>query len=244
VVLDIETSGPKPMSYRWLLDEAPLSDEPGRVEGATSSTLTLREVTAADEGLYRCEVTNLAGTVVSSVARLAVRVELWVVSAAGAPEPAAGVHYHMRGTEVSLSMPEAELVEGSGETRQVCTGWTGTGSAPESGAAATLSFALDEPTTVSWQWRRDYRLRIGVAPVDGGRVVMGENEDPAPAESWQEANARLSLTAQAGAGRAFWCWERDLEGKVNPVEIVMGQACSITARFVPTTASAGWQLYD
>ena len=53
------------LSYQWYKDELVLS-------GATASSLNLIETTSADEGLYFCEVTNEAGSVISNSAELVI----------------------------------------------------------------------------------------------------------------------------------------------------------------------------
>lgn len=61
----IMASGTAPLSYQWSLNGTDLS-------GATSSTLTLNTVQPTDAGSYAAVVTNVAGSVTSTVAALAV----------------------------------------------------------------------------------------------------------------------------------------------------------------------------
>jgi hypothetical protein len=38
----------------------------------------------------------------------------------------------------------------------VCTGWTGTGSAPTNGNSTSLSFAINQPSSITWTWQTQY----------------------------------------------------------------------------------------
>jgi len=61
----VAASGTAPLSYQWLKGESALA-------GATSTTLTLANVTDGDAGGYSVVITNVAGAVTSSVAVLTV----------------------------------------------------------------------------------------------------------------------------------------------------------------------------
>lgn len=63
-VFEVGVGGPVPMEYSWYKDNAPL------LAGSGSTRLTLNNVTAADAGLYALRVSNGAGVVRSSPARL------------------------------------------------------------------------------------------------------------------------------------------------------------------------------
>jgi len=44
--------------------------------------------------------------------------------------------------------------------RWLCTGWTGTGSAPPSGTGAIMSFEIYDTSSITWLWQEQYRLTI------------------------------------------------------------------------------------
>jgi hypothetical protein len=44
--------------------------------------------------------------------------------------------------------------------RWICTGWTGTGSAPASGAGSAMSFEITDTSSITWHWQEQYRLSI------------------------------------------------------------------------------------
>ncbi len=65
VSFSVGASGTAPLSYQWMKNSA-------NIAGATTATLTLSSVTAADAGGYSVKVSNSAGSVTSSTATLAV----------------------------------------------------------------------------------------------------------------------------------------------------------------------------
>ncbi len=64
----------------------------------------------------------------------------------GAPVPDTGANWYDPGTSVGGS------VTSPWEDSIVCTGFTGTGSAPASSPATSFGFDLDEPSSVLWHW--------------------------------------------------------------------------------------------
>ncbi len=57
------------LAYQWLRGATPLSDQPG-ISGATSAMLTIDNVSAGDADMYSVIVTNCAGSVTSTAARV------------------------------------------------------------------------------------------------------------------------------------------------------------------------------
>jgi len=76
----------------------------------------------------------------------------------GEPYPDPGVHYYPNGTGVDAYMPDASDSLGDGERRH-CTGYSGTGSVP-SGADTSVSFTINENSTLDWNWAIQFRLTI------------------------------------------------------------------------------------
>src|SRR5262249_20403547 len=60
-----QVSGRVPFSYRWRKNGVDLSDG-GNISGATTATLTVSNVTAADVAAYSLAVTNPIGVAISS----------------------------------------------------------------------------------------------------------------------------------------------------------------------------------
>jgi hypothetical protein len=71
VSFTVAVVGTGPLSYQWLGNAHPLADA-GDVSGSTNATLTLTAVSQTNAGSYAVIVTNLAGSVTSTVAALIV----------------------------------------------------------------------------------------------------------------------------------------------------------------------------
>ena len=81
----------------------------------------------------------------------------------GTPVPGAGTHALFFGDSVTATVVEPEAAEG---VRRVCTGWTGTGSVPAAGRGTNVVFALQEDSSLAWNWQTEYWCEISVS---GGR---------------------------------------------------------------------------
>ncbi|HHS49501.1 MAG TPA: hypothetical protein ENN07_00070 [candidate division Zixibacteria bacterium] len=73
---------------------------------------------------------------------------LMVFSPHGSPVPSVGMHIYPAGTEVTawVSTPAGPYH---------CTGWSGSGSVPLSGGTNSVTFTIDEFSTLTWQWDGD-----------------------------------------------------------------------------------------
>ncbi len=67
----VSATGEGVLTYRWLRDGTDLTDD-ARVSGAGTSSLTISDAERADEGMYRCRVSNAGGDTMSDEAALAV----------------------------------------------------------------------------------------------------------------------------------------------------------------------------
>jgi len=79
---------------------------------------------------------------------------LTVSSPYGSPTPVSG--WFDAGTSMSASVNSPAA--GSIVTEYVCTGWTGTGSVPASGTANSISFTIDQPSSITWTWKTEYLI--------------------------------------------------------------------------------------
>jgi hypothetical protein len=77
-----------------------------------------------------------------------------VTSPHGSPTPISGWFDGKTSIQASASSP----VPGPIGTEYVCTGWEGTGSAPASGAATNVQFVIDQPSSITWNWKTQYYL--------------------------------------------------------------------------------------
>lgn len=114
-------------------------------------------------------------------------------------------------------------VAGPTNTRYVCTGWTGTGSAPASGTGTTVTFNIQQNSWVTWQWKTQYYLTMAVSPSGAGTVT--------PGSSWQDANAVVTISASSTTS-TFQSWSGSVTGSTNPTTVTMtGASISVTANF-------------
>ena len=67
---------------------------------------------------------------------------------------ASGSGWYNAGADITFSVnstvPESIL------TQHVCTGWTGTGSAPATGTNANLHFTINQPSSITWNWQSQF----------------------------------------------------------------------------------------
>lgn len=115
--------------------------------------------------------------------------------------------------------------------RVVCTGFTGSGSAPVVGYTNTVTFATQTAvSSVTWQWEKQYQLTSGV--VGAGRI-FGNRE-------WYKAGSVATLTAVPDEGQRFLRWEGAVTGDNSITSVVMNAACSVVAVFEHTPKE--WKL--
>lgn len=67
----VTNDGTPPFTYQWLKNGTPVAASP-TITGATSATMVIKPVAAADAGSYTVTVSNSAGSVTSSAATLTV----------------------------------------------------------------------------------------------------------------------------------------------------------------------------
>ncbi|MEW5766397.1 MAG: fibronectin type III domain-containing protein [bacterium] len=157
-------------------------------------------------------------------------VTLTVVSPYDSPSPAAGVHSYSPGTSVTASVTSP--VSGPAGTRYVCMGWIGTGSVPSSGSNTSLTFTINQDSTLTWNWKTEYYLTTSVSPAGGGTI--------SPSSGWYESGQSVALTAVPASGYHFSGWSGDLSGMTNPTSLIMSGPKSVTANFNrPPVANAG-----
>jgi len=141
------------------------------------------------------------------------------------PTPRVGSYNYTPGASVTCSVTSP--ADEAGGTRYVCTGWTGTGSVPASGTEATVTFTIDENSTITWNWKKQYQLTTSVSPEGGGSVSL----DPTSEGNWYDDGAAVEVTAEPSSGYKFVNWAGDLSGTTNPDTITMNSAKTVTANF-------------
>lgn len=193
----VSATGSAPLKYLWKKGGASLS-------GATSPTLTLAAVSFGDAALYACTVSNTAGSTASLSARLTVFAPLAIVSPCGSPTPAVGLTTFTAAASVAARVPAPTVTDAAGTTRQVLTGWTAVGSVKARGTGDSLTFTLDQPTTITWQWKTQCRLSVSAVPAAAGSVTLDDLQTPAA--GWYDAGAPVSLHAVWKPYYRFVAW--------------------------------------
>jgi hypothetical protein len=157
---------------------------------------------------------------------------LTVSSAHDAPVPTSG--WIDAGTTVPASVTSPD--SGPTGTRYVCTGWTGTGSVPSLGTGSSVTFVMDQASSITWNWKTQYLLTVltdptGLSP-QPTRNPVGE---AGPANGWwYDSSTSVVLTAQTVTGYSFKNWTVDGTSQgsgVNPITVTMNAAHTATARY-------------
>jgi len=103
----------------------------------------------------------------------AVQRKLTVSSVHGSPSPAVGDHLYDDGSSVTCSV-SSPVTEGG--TTYVCTGWTGSGSVQSSGTSTTVTFAITQDSSITWNWK--------ASPPSTYSVFFEESGVGNPAQVW------------------------------------------------------------
>jgi subtilisin family serine protease len=157
----------------------------------------------------------------------------------GLPTPPYGAHVYPSGQVFAATAPaHTEPVAGA---RWACGGWLGAGSIPAAGPSNTVEFTLAEPSTLEWQWTREFAL-VHTSTV--GNVLNATTW-------WTEGAAATGLTAQAsftrlGTNFSFAYWTLDGQRRpdgtrpaVNPVTAIpMNAPRRLQALYLPTLQDA------
>jgi hypothetical protein len=153
---------------------------------------------------------------VNEVASWTHQYRLTVTSPYGSPTPISG--WFEAGT--SLQTLVSSPVAGSIVTQYVCAGWAGTGSVPASGTANTVLFTIDQPSSITWDWKTEYlimNLLVIIIPValtglgvylllcrrHRGKIAGGAPEPPLPPPSPHPPSAAQKLAAPINVMRWF-----------------------------------------
>jgi hypothetical protein len=124
----------------------------------------------------------------------------------------------------------------SPKVQYVCTGWTGTGSVPASGTTTTVTFTINEPSSITWNWKVQYYLDVAVDP---------STLPPIPGADWYDECNLVKLTAPEflpdadgidGVRYKFSYWDVDGASQgvgVNPINVHMDAPHVATAHYTP-----------
>jgi hypothetical protein len=145
---------------------------------------------------------------------------LTVTSPYDSPTPATG--WFDAGTSITASVTSPWALTG---TRYVCTGWTGTGSVPSSGSSASVTFTINAPSSITWNWKTQYYLTVRTDP--SGIATI-------PGEGWYDVSTTVPLTAPDVSGYNFIEWKVDIISKgsgVKSISVIMDAAHTAIAYY-------------
>lgn len=174
----------------------------------------------------------------TAIANWKIQYYLTVTSSYGSPTPTS--EWIDKGTSISASV--VTPWNGSTGTHYVCTGWTGKGSVPTSGTLSTIKFTMNQPSSITWNWKTQYLLTVltypaGLSP-QPTRSPIGE-----PGNGWwYDASTDVTLTAQPVIDYTFQSWNIDGTSKakgVNPITISMNMPHTATANYSKTVPVGG-----
>ena len=146
----------------------------------------------------------------------------------GSPTPTSG--WFDDGTTLTASVNSP--VAGPPGTQYVCTGWTGTGSVPASGSTNSVTFTLDQPSSLTWNWKTQHYLTVQTQP-------DGLSPAPTPESGWYDEGEDVTLTApdESYLGTTKYLFDYwDVNGVsqgvgVNPITVHMDQPHTATAHY-------------
>ncbi|MDO8631218.1 MAG: hypothetical protein Q7R41_12065, partial [Phycisphaerales bacterium] len=147
-------------------------------------------------------------------------VPLQVSSPYGSPNPIAGLNGFPSGSSVTASVT-SPFEEFPG-LRRVVTGWTGSGSVPFSGTGSSVTFSLNDISSLTWNWRTEVKLAAKAEA--GGQVT-------APTDEWLAEGTNVVVTAQPNAGFVFAGWSGDIASTARVLNLRMTRPLAIAARF-------------
>ena len=152
---------------------------------------------------------------------------LTVASRYGTPLPGAGTYWLESGTPISASIADSPVLIGV-STQYVCTGWTGTGSAPASGTnLETGTFTVMNASSVTWLWKTNYWLEL--TPTEGGTITVPSG--------WYPRGSNVVVRAVPDAGYKFVRWTGPYNTTAETFYATMTASKSFLATFALATNS-------
>ena len=155
-------------------------------------------------------------------------VPLQVLSQYGEPTPPAGATAHEPGSTITASVESP--VPGLPGVRYVVTGWTGTGSVPASGTESSVTFTLNQISSLTWNWITEYEVHATAGA--GGSI------SDAP-DQWVPEGSTVSITPQADSGYVFTGWTGSTRSVNTPLELTLNYPLTVQANFAVDSDSDG-----
>jgi hypothetical protein len=142
-----------------------------------------------------------------------------------------GTNHYDSGSVVT-SQVERYVGVASGD-RQICTGWTGSGSAPVAGGGTQVVFTISNASTVTWHFAQQYELAMDT--VSDGTTSGVPGSITGASTGWYASGVSITLTATPLPEFRFAGWFGDVPTAMtnqNPLALSMSQRRTIFARFI------------
>jgi hypothetical protein len=146
--------------------------------------------------------------------------------------PPYGANAIASNTPVSASAPARDVVPGGVSHR--CLGWSGTGSVPEEGTNAAVSFVMDADSALTWHWETEYAL----SHTGSVQNLFGETPWYLPG-SVATSTVVPDVTYRMGRSYSFAGWY--LDGLRQPA--APGRAVNPVAGIAMTTSRVVYALF-
>ncbi|MFC1857968.1 exo-alpha-sialidase [Thermodesulfobacteriota bacterium] len=176
------------------------------------------------------EATDAAGnTTTETVSNVVVNndpglVNLNVVSPYGSPQ---GSGIYEAGSEVTAAVTSPVLSDPG--VRKICSGFTGTGSAPATGDSSAVSFTLNTNTTVTFNWQTEVFLTVDTHP--SGLSALWASDWYEPGQALDIAAAPEILASDL-YDYVFTGWSIDgSPTEDNPPVIILNAPTTLTAHY-------------
>ena len=158
-----------------------------------------------------------------------------VISAHGGTVPSRGTNYAAWGDEVYFAVTNSPVINESGTTQYVCTGWTGTGSISGGNGTETTQL-ITEDSSITWLWQTNLWLSVGST---AGGEALGGNE-------WIALGSSARVDAVTFEDRHFAGWTGDVPAastNERPLWLSMDLSRSVQAVFDVNTTTNGTLTY-
>jgi len=242
--LAVRAGGSEPLGLQWFRDGVPLADA-GRVSGAWTSSLSLLNSQKEDEGHYRVVVTNLYGSVTSSVAILTVidpailtppasqeaeagQSVTFTVTAAGTPP--LSCQWWKDGTIVFGATGDSLTLldlgpQHNGDYRVVVSNPLGsvTSSVASLTVTASLGEALDAPH-LTWT-TGDTEYYPPSLPWFGQTKVMHDGQDAAQSGGIRDRKTWIETTVTGPGELSFW-WKVFGQSPCTSIDLIVNEGWS------------------
>ncbi|PPD58057.1 Calx-beta domain-containing protein [Dehalogenimonas etheniformans] len=137
----------------------------------------------------------------------------YLLTIASAHDSPTGAGWHDSGASVTVSVTTP--ADTSGVTRYRCTGWTGTGSVLATGSGNSVTFDINGPSSITWNWVLQYQITFaqgGITADAGSAIVLtvnGNNKIVTQLQftDWYDHNSTITFaynsTVAAGTGKQY-----------------------------------------